>query len=557
MEDRLFAQQESSAIHSIHQSSLLHRLRLIAFAVLLAVLGLLAPLSASANQMETALKNRVETIGDNPAVSGVSLAAPDFIQSFYARRNHQPAWLGKPAAEQLFAKIWASEDHGFRLEDFHASAFAGLLGAARGGDRNAAAEFEIVATDAAIRLLHHLYFGKVNPERLDPDWNFERPMITDDPVALLSDYLANDGYGALAEAAAPKHPQYVDLQGALKQYREIAAAGGWPAVPSEKVLKPGEEDDRVPVLIERLAVEGYLPESSVETKVYDSAIEDAVKRFQTRNGLEADGVIGAKTFAALNATAEDRVNQIRLSMERARWIVRGLGDEFVLVNIAGAETYFSRGGKTIWRTRSITGQAYRKTPVFRDEISYMEFNPTWTVPVSIFRKDKLPRIRKDPGYLARGGYTVRDRDGRTISPSAVNWGARNPGVTLVQKPGPKNALGTVKFMFPNKYAVYLHDTDNRSLFDRAERNLSSGCVRLEDPYGFADLLMRSVPDWSHERRDAILASGKTTRIDLPRPVPVLLTYFTAWVDDGEVMFRRDIYDRDASLLKALDVRFRR
>ena len=160
----------------------------------------------------------------------------------------------------------------------------------------------------------------------------------------------------------------------------------------------------------------------------------------------------------------------------------------------------------------------------------MEFNPTWTVPVSIFRKDKLPRIRKDPGYLARGGYTVRNRDGRTISPSSVNWGAKHPGVTLVQKPGPKNALGTVKFMFPNKYAVYLHDTDNRSLFDRAERNLSSGCVRLEDPYGFADLLMQGAADWNTERREAILASGKTTRIDLPRPVPVLLTYFTAWVD---------------------------
>ena len=529
---------------------------LICAGLFLASQLLLGPMSASADQTGGTLKIRLESMSQDASVGGARIAAPDFIQSFYALRNHDVAWLGKSTEKQLFTEIVASQDHGLRPEDFHLDTLTSLREAARTGDRAAVAEYEIVATDAAIRLLHHLYFGKVNPERLDPDWNFERPIISGDPVELFSDYIAADGYSVFVQEVAPKHPQYLALQSALPRYREIAAEGGWPEVPSDKVLKPGEDDERVPTLQRRLAVEGYLPSTMPETTIYDPALEDAVKRFQSRHGLEADGVLGRKTFAALNATAEDRVNQIRLSMERARWIVRGLGDEFVLVNIAGAEAYYSRGGEIVWRTRSITGQAYRKTPVFRDEISYMEFNPTWTVPVSIFRKDKLPRIRKDPGYLARGGYTVRNRDGRTISPSSVNWGAKNPGVTLVQKPGPKNALGTVKFMFPNKYAVYLHDTDNRSLFDRAERNLSSGCVRLEDPYGFADLLMQGAADWNTERREAILASGKTTRIDLPRPVPVLLTYFTAWVDGGEVMFRRDIYDRDTTLLKALDGRFR-
>lgn len=548
--------RKARAFHMVGKHRTFSILRLVCFTLVLASQVAFAPSSASANQGAEALQSRIEAISGDATVGGVSIAAAEFIQSFYAHREHRTAWLGKATADQLFTEITASRDHGLRPEDFHAVALASLREAAATGDPSAVAEFEIVATDAAIRLLHHLYFGKVNPERLDPDWNFERPMISRDPAALLSDYIDADSFSVLVGELTPKHPQYLALQGALRTYHKLLEGGGWPVIPSDKVLKPGEDDERVPLLHARLAIEGYLPPAPPDTTVYGPTLEEVIKQFQSRNGLEADGVLGGKTFAALNATAEQRANQIRLSLERARWIVRGLGDEFVLVNIAGPETYFARGGKVIWRTRSITGQAYRKTPVFRDEISYMEFNPTWTVPVSIFRKDKLPRIRKDPGYLARGGYTVRDRNGRTISPSSVNWSSGNPAVTLVQKPGPKNALGTVKFMFPNKYAVYLHDTDNRTLFDRAERNLSSGCVRLEDPYGFADLLMHGSPDWTAERREEILASGKTTRIDLPRPVPVLLTYFTAWVAEGEVQFRRDLYDRDPKLLKALDGKFR-
>ena len=169
--------------------------------------------------------------------------------------------------------------------------------------------------------------------------------------------------------------------------------------------------------------------------------------------------------------------------------------------------------------------------------------------------DKLPQIRLDPGYLARGGYSVLDASGSRISPSAVNWSG-TPNVTLRQEPGPKNALGQVKFMFPNVHSVYLHDTDDRSLFDRNERNLSSGCVRIENPFEFADLLMAGDLEWSAERREAILASGRTTRINLPKPIPVLLTYFTAWMDEsGVVQFREDVYERDARVISALNKPF--
>jgi murein L,D-transpeptidase YcbB/YkuD len=264
-------------------------------------------------------------------------------------------------------------------------------------------------------------------------------------------------------------------------------------------------------------------------------------------------VIGPKSYQAMNRTVGERIDQMRVSLERARWTLRNLGDDYVFVNIGGAETFYVQNNVTVWRTRSVVGQAYRKTPLFQDEIEYVEVNPTWTVPRSIFLKDKLPRIRENMSYLSRGGYRVVDRNGAPRDPASVNWMAEDPGVTLVQQPGADNALGLIKFMFPNAHSVYLHDTNDRGLFDRAERNLSSGCVRIEHPFELADLLLQGSPEWSHARRDEILASGRTTRIKLPRPVQIVLTHYTAWVDDaGTLQFREDVYGRDADVLAALD-----
>jgi murein L,D-transpeptidase YcbB/YkuD len=513
---------------------------------------------AHAGQVEELIGARVTTISTTPKaeVGGIHIAAGSFISAFYKLRQNRAAWFGTPAGDELFVQIEFGIRNGFRAEDFHAAPLRELRRRAEGGDPAAIADYEIVATDAAARLLHHLFFGKVDAEKLDPDWNFERPVVSGSPAETLNGYLDAGSFGTLVNDVTIRHAQYLALLEALQSYREIEARGGWPEVPSGNVLKPGADDPVISILRQRLAVTGDLTGAQVQGTIYGAPLEAAVRLFQTRHGLEADGVIGPRTFKALNRPVSARVDQLRLSLERARWLLRGVGDDFVLVNIAGARTYLFKGGKVIWRTRSIVGQPYRKTPVFRDEIRYMELNPTWTVPVSIFRKDKLARIRKDPGYLARGGYSVRDSKGRPIDPSSVNWSAHNPSVTLVQRPGPKNALGQVKFMFPNKHAVYLHDTDDRSLFDRSDRNISSGCVRVEDPFRFADLLMAGSSEWSAERRESILASGKTTRIDLPTPLPVLLTYWTAWVEDGKIQLREDIYERDQRILSALNGRFR-
>lgn len=490
-------------------------------------------------------------------IAGAEIAAFGFIADFYSARDHQPAWFETQAGEELLRRLAAAGDQGFRQNDFHLDKLTVLAGAARSGGAGEIADYEIVASDAAARYLHHSYFGKVDPEKLDPDWNFGRPMLSGKPGETVSQRIDGEGFEGLADSLELMHPQYLAMKEALKTYQAIEAEGGWPEIASGDPLKPGMQDPRVGVLRARLVITDDLDARLGEGDLYDSALEEAVKRFQARHGLTADGVIGPKSLTALNAPVSDRIAKLRVSLERARWILRGLGDDFVLVNIAGARTYLFRDGEAVWRTRSIVGQRYRKTPVFRDDIKYMEINPTWTVPVSIFRRDKLPRIREDIGYLANGGYMVRNAQGESVDPSSVDWQSDNPGVTLVQRPGPKNALGMVKFMFPNKYAVYLHDTDNRDLFNRAERNLSSGCVRIENPFDFADLIMKGAPDWSADRRDAILASGKTTRVNLPEPLPVLLTYYTAWVERGEIHFREDVYERDQQVLEALDRPFER
>ncbi|MGA9251745.1 MAG: L,D-transpeptidase family protein [Roseobacter sp.] len=529
-------------------------------AALLFVL-LLLPASLAAGSIETEIKRLSSSFdaGDTDLFGDAKLDTALMIPQFYEQRDYTPAWYGGGNEQQLFTELNRGLEQGYRPTDFNLTLLYELQEKAKSGAPRDIASFDLVATDAAIKLIHHMVFGKVDPSKLDSIWNFSKPVIHREPSAVLNEFLDGDGFSALIGRIDLDVAQYRQLIEALAMYRDIEHSGGWSPVPDETVLKPGMSDPAVAVLRERLLREGAAQEIGFQTSVaegnqdiYDDALVEAVKAFQARHGLEADGVIGPRTFASLNRTASERVDQIRLSLERARWLMRDLEDDFVLVNIAGARTYFIKDG-TIWNTRSVTGSAYRKTPVFRDEIQYIEFNPTWTVPASIFRKDKLPRIRKDAGYLARNNYTVvRSSDRMPVNAASVNWALDNPGVTLVQQPGPNNALGRVKFMFPNDYAVYLHDTNERGLFDRIDRNLSSGCVRLEHPFEFANLLMEGLPDWSSERMNAILDSGKTTRVNLEKPVPVLLTYWTAWVEEGTVHFREDPYERDAAVLEALN-----
>ena len=315
-------------------------------------------------------------------------------------------------------------------------------------------------------------------------------------------------------------------------------------------------DPRIPQLAARLAVTGEIASApqGIEPELYEGAIVDAVKRFQRRHGLEPDGVIGTQTLVALNIPVEQRLRQIVLAMERWRWMPEELGAHYVLVNIAGFQLRRIEQGKLKEKMRVIVGKPYRRTPVFSDTMKYVEINPFWTVPYSIATRDKLPVLKKNPASLAGAGFEAFNGS-QKISLTGVDWSrysGRNFPFTLRQKPGPKNALGRVKFMFPNRFNVYLHDTPQRGLFEKTTRAFSSGCIRLHRPIDLADQLLSQESGWSRPRIESVLTSGKRTVVSLTKPIAVHLTYSTAWRgEDGSIQFRNDIYRRDLRLYKAL------
>jgi len=298
-----------------------------------------------------------------------------------------------------------------------------------------------------------------------------------------------------------------------------------------------------------------------DPELYDEGLEAAVESFQKRHGLDPDGVVGAATAAVLNVSAEDRLKQVRANLERWRWITKDLGERYVLVNVASFQAGVFEEGRAVMSMEAIVGKAYRQTPDFSGRMSTVTLNPTWTVPPKLAREDILPKIRKDPAYLAKQGIRVFENwseGAREIDPAEVDWtriDAERLSYKFRQDPGPRNALGRVVFHFPNKFDVYIHDTPERWLFSRAVRDFSSGCIRIERPLDLAAYLLRDDPDWTREKLTEAIDSGETKVIRLRDPLGVHILYWTAWLGaDGRIQFRQDIYLRDAALVRALDER---
>jgi murein L,D-transpeptidase YcbB/YkuD len=330
-------------------------------------------------------------------------------------------------------------------------------------------------------------------------------------------------------------------------------------VPAGAALKPGTSDPRVVVLRRRLAVTGDLSGQPLDAELYDETLAVAVRGFQQRHQLATDGEVGPATLAELNLPVEARITQIRVNLERGRHVLHEIGDDdLVIVDIAGYELRYVQNRKVTWTSRVQVGQPFRQTPIFKSAIDHIVINPTWTVPPGILGKDILPAVRKDPGYLAKRGLEVYDRNGRRVDPGAIDW-SRYTGNSfpyfLRQAAGPSNALGRVKIMFPNPYLVYLHDTPSRSLFDMDTRAFSSGCIRVERPFELVEKLLAD-PQWSATALQRAVESGETRTVRLARPVRLLLIYWTVDEDDaGRLVFRRDVYDRDQPLARALNDRF--
>lgn len=474
------------------------------------------------------------------------------LQRFYAARSQRPAWTDRAARAALLAAVQGAESDGLRPADYHLDALLGAPGDADGGD----AGMELLRSDALIRLATHLWRGRLDPRRFEAEIDAHGAELGPADIARLADAVDAGDIGGVLERLAPQSALYQGLKRGLAAYRAIAARGGWPAIPEGPTLRPGESSPRVALLRRRLLASGDLAaDTGADPELYDPALEAAVRHFQARHLLAVDAAVGKRTLAAANVSVDSRIGQIRVNLERARWLLHDLPPTYVLVDIAGFEVRYVRDGEELLRSRAAVGRPYRKTPMFRAAIRYLEFNPTWTVPPTILTNDVLPAIRKDLGYLAKRHMRVLTADKREVDPATVDWrrySGRNLPYLIRQDPGPENALGQVKFMFPNAHAVYLHDTPERKIFLRAERAFSSGCIRIEDAHRLATLLL-GAEGRSESEVEALFAETATRRVPLARPVPILIYYWTVAIeDDGDVLFKPDLYDRDAEVLAALD-----
>jgi murein L,D-transpeptidase YcbB/YkuD len=478
-------------------------------------------------------------------------AVPRGEAGFYAARDWAPVWDDAryqsllSALADLYTDGLRPDDYGFsRLEHFPPVA----------GDPARQAERDMLATHAYLLALVHLYHGKVDPQRLDPNWNFDAREI--DPqrgLALAREAAEQGDITAFFNRARPPLPQYNALRSALARLRGTALAGGWPEIPPGPSLKPGMSDARVAVLRTRLQAGGLLGyDVKGPADFYDDDLRAAVARYQEESGLDADGAVGPATRAALNVSVRQRIDQVRANLERMRWFLHGMKEDYVLVDIAGFHIYYFHDNKVAWSARVQVGKAYRATPVFRSAISTITFSPSWVVPPTIFREDSLPAIRRNRGYLARNHLRVFNAAGHEIPASAVNWAA--PGnITLRQDPGPDGALGEAAIRFPNPFSVYLHDTPHKELFGSSRRTTSSGCIRVEHVLELVERLFNDPVHWNHDAIRKVIDERKTINVPLPHKVPLLLSYMTVEVgDDGYVSFLDDIYSRDAAVVQALD-----
>lgn len=508
-----------------------------------------------------AISERVQQIrsGAGLNVEGQAIPSTLVLPTLYERRDYAPVWSNPKAVEQLVQVLKQVDTDGLISDDYHLPAILKLQADDTRGDSATAAGLDILMTDALIRLGYHLLAGKVDAQSLNPHWNMTRTIGDLDTILAMADAIASARIPQLTDSLRPDHPVYERLREGLARYRDIRDRGGWPAVPSGPTLKPGMIDARVAPVRRRLAVTGELAAQDSGSQEYDTSLQAAVKRFQRNHNLTPDAILGPATLAEMNVPVQTRINQIKVNLERARWVLHHLPEDVVITDIAGFEVSYRRGGKIIWSTKAQVGTPYRKTPVFKDRIRYLEINPTWTVPPTILRNDILPKLAVDPDYLRQKDMQVLTHNGKPVDPATVDWSLypQKPFPYLLrQNPGPRNALGRIKFMFPNKFAVYLHDTPSRSLFERDQRAFSSGCIRIQHPFELAELLLDD-PQWTRKRLDDIVASKKTTRVNLADPVSILLMYWTVNAEpDGVLLFKHDIYDRDSAVLAGLNEPFR-
>ena len=523
--------------------------------------------SAAAQEVNDTIRDHVERhqMSGRLVLTGTDIAGRDVLWRLYENNNYAPLWQAQERIDVLIDMVGRAEEEGLLPRDYH---YEQLLGRRQANSPEAVdiAEFDMLLTDSLMRYVYHRYFGKVNPVDLDSDWNLSRRLDLD-PMDLIVDTMSSADMQQHIVKTLDWGPYYQQMKTLLTDYRgrAVREGGGYPSVPSGPTLRLGMHDPRVALLRNRLQASNHLvTTSSNDPEYFDAELERAVTKFQTEAEIDVDGAVGAGTLAALNVSLQSRIDQIRVNMERARWILRDIRnvEDFVVVNIADFKTVLIRDGEKVWETRSQVGRTYRKTPIFRGDMKYAQFNPTWTVPPGILKRDILPKLKADAeGYLTEKNMKLVDNStGKEIEPASIDWAAathRNFRYQVVQRPGGDNALGLVKFIFPNPHFVFLHDTNHREHFDDKVRTFSSGCIRIENPFEFARLVLND-DKWDDAAIQDIVNSKQTKTVYLKDPLPVLVLYWTVnpITEKDAPEFLADVYDRDDRVLRALEEPFR-
>ena len=504
-----------------------------------------------------------ELIQDIPAVAEKTIICnPDVITQLYEKSEKllSVVWNSRENLKQMLFVLHNVNLEGLNPQDYHLSAIEKLADKIILSEVVEVADIarlELLLTDSFLLLSSHLAVGKIDAVTIDPQWKASRRALMIDWEKFKDSTLKDSRIIKNLQLLTPGHREYCNLKKALAEYRQIQEKGGWGSFNTLlPKLEKGACNSDIPLLRNRLAVtQGYISETIEDKYLFDQSLYEQVIRFQLRNGLIADGVVGKATIEALNIPVEDRIATIEANLERWRWLSNDLGERYIKVNIANFDLQIIEKDDMVFSTEAIVGLTSRETPVFSSIMTYLVLNPDWTVPPTILNTDIVPSVISNPDYLTEKNLKILRIDGTEVDPSSIDWiniVATGFPYRIHQEPGPENALGRVKFMFPNQYSVYIHDTPNHKLFGRSDRSLSSGCIRVNDPMALAAWLMKDSPAWTPEQIKNVIDLGKERTVNLVKPIQVHIVYLTAWAsNDGLVYFRKDIYDRDQPLLAAL------
>ena len=485
------------------------------------------------------------------------------LKQIYADRQYTPLWVAFPRlpdrTKDLIASLCDAEREGLRPADYHLGEFRRSVELLRPSLAKLRPEaFAALDLELTRRFLDYgadLLAGHLDPRVVESGWYIRARRSSIDSTLRVA--ARADHFDDMMAPLRPHAPEYAELVHVLAEYRDILRRGGWPEVPGGPKLRRGDRGPRVAALRRRLQATGDLPDSAVSTPVYDGDLANAVARFQARHGIPTDGSVGLLTLAALNVPVEVRIRQIQLNLERYRWLPKDLGPRYVYVNIPEYQLYAYDESKPVLKTRVVVGEEYgNATPVFADSMTLVVFRPDWYVPQRILLNEVVPRIRKHRSYLARHQLEVLNaKDHLPVrEPRRIDWSHLDTTRILVrQKPGGTNPLGLVKFMFPNQFAVYLHDTPARMAFNRRKRTMSHGCVEVAKPVELAEYVLEQQDGWDEQkvRGAMMMADSGDRQVPLERPVPVYIVYLTAFMRGGVLNFREDPYKKDREIIAKL------